>query len=562
MDFKNLVSAIRKGRTVASGDLLPFLSTPDRRKRGDVNRELAEAFADVGNLAQAAVFVRRAWILSDFSTDVLPLYVRIHAGLSDIEAIREAYKTLGMAAVARGDVADALANFNLWHYAYANHLKVDRYAYDWEVLAGIRKMAEPWRFETYPQRGPLNGRKIRLAYLVFGARHLNSVLVKINGMLARYHDRERFETIFFIPDPKHLVYQSRHARQAIKQFQEYGCKVVIPPAGFDLLKRLRAVATQIHETQPDMLITSAVLAEFEHYFIASLRPAPLTVGLIQGPPAQFAAPDLDWGISWSKHPLIDAPCNVSGVHIGLDLPAREAITPYAKRDFQIPEQCRVMMSGGRFFKFENVDFWKAVLRLLSKYSDLHYVAFGVSREQIPFLEPLLTSEISSRVHLLGWREDSLRILSLADILVDTYPSGGGHILIDAMSLGIPFVSFENNYMKNFDQTDWSVADEFVSIPELLVPRGDFGQFEHTFSRLLDDDAYRHRMGNLCREQIQQSMGDPEAGVRRYEEVIMDILHRKVSRQVDAESGGLGRGGDSRSTLGKWGEKIRDSLTGK
>ncbi|HRV45615.1 MAG TPA: hypothetical protein P5208_09955, partial [Smithellaceae bacterium] len=112
MDFKNLVSAIRKGQTVSSAALLPFLSTPDRKKRGDINRELAEAFVDAGNPAQAAVFVRRAWVLSDFSADVLPLYVRIHAGLSDIEAIREAYKTLGMAAVARGDVADALANFN------------------------------------------------------------------------------------------------------------------------------------------------------------------------------------------------------------------------------------------------------------------------------------------------------------------------------------------------------------------------------------------------------------------------------------------------------------------
>lgn len=562
MDFKDLVSAIRKGRTVASAELLPFLSTVDRKKRGDVNRELAQAFADVGNLAQAAVFVRRAWVLSDFSADLLPLYVRIHAGLSDIDAIREAYKTLGMAAAARGDVSDALANFNQWQYAYANHLKVDRYAYDWDVLSAIRKMAEPWRFGAYARRELSNERKIRLAYLVFGARHLNSVLVKINSMLARYHDRERFEATFFIPDPKHLVYQSRHARQAIKQFQEYGCKVVVPPAGFDLSKRLRAVASQIHETQPDVLITSAALAEFEHYFIASLRPAPLTVGLIQGPPAQFAAPDLDWGISWSKHPLIDAPCNVSLVHIGLDLPARETVKPYAKKDFQIPEQCRVMVSGGRFFKFENMDFWKAIVRLLSKYADLHYVAFGVSREQISFLEPLLTPDISSRVHLLGWREDSLSVLSLADILVDTYPSGGGHILVDAMALGIPFVSFENNYMKNFDQTDWSVADEFVSIPELLVPRGDFGQFDRTFSRLLDDDAYRRRMGDLCRDLIQQSMGDPAAGVRRYEELIMDILRRKVSRKVDAESGGIGGGGGSRSTLGKWRKKLRDSLTGK
>jgi glycosyltransferase involved in cell wall biosynthesis len=132
--------------------------------------------------------------------------------------------------------------------------------------------------------------------------------------------------------------------------------------------------------------------------------------------------------------------------------------------------------------------------------------------------------------LLGWREDILSIFCLADVVIDTYPSGGGHVLIDAMALGIPFVSFENNYMRNFDQTDWSVADEFVSIPELIVHRGDFEKFLDAVSKLIEDSEYRRRMGDLCREQIRASMGNPERGIRAYENVLLELINGKMKRQ--------------------------------
>jgi predicted O-linked N-acetylglucosamine transferase (SPINDLY family) len=224
--------------------------------------------------------------------------------------------------------------------------------------------------------------KIRLAYLIFGALHLNSVLVKINCMLARYHQKDHFEITFFIPDPQRSVNKSEQALGTIRQLRGYGCDVVISPNGSDLVNRLRAVASQIFDYQPDILITSAILAEFEHYFIASLQPAPLIVGLIQGPPQQFAAPDMDWGVSWSKHPLIDAPCDGSLVHIGLDLPDRESITPISRKYLNIPEEARIIMSGGRYVKFENLDFWKAVLEILLRFPDLYYVAVGVSKEHL------------------------------------------------------------------------------------------------------------------------------------------------------------------------------------
>jgi glycosyltransferase involved in cell wall biosynthesis len=353
------------------------------------------------------------------------------------------------------------------------------------------------------------------------------VLVKINLTFAKYHDKRRFEVSFFVPEPKRIVYASNAALETIEKLKKYSCNVVIAPGWRNNLNNLLAVANEIYKYKADVLITSALLAEFEHYFIASLRPAPVIIGLLQGPPAQFVAPTLDWSISWSKHPLIDSPCDCSLFHLGLDLPDRDSIKHYSKDDLGIPGDCEVLMSAGRHVKFQNADFWNGILDILACFPNVYYIAVGVSREQVPFLDALLTPELSKRIILMGWREDFLAILSLANVLIDTFPSGGGHVLIEAMSLGIPFISFENDYMKNFDQSEWSVADEFVSIPELMVKRNNFLQFKRIAGKLIDDTEYRMEMGRLCKEQVNILMGSAEEKVRKYESVLLRVIEKKV-----------------------------------
>lgn len=527
-NFGKLIERIRTDDHVKSSELLPYLSLEHSEERCHANYRLAEAYLEIGNFRQAKVFIDRAWILSNFSVEILSLYIKIHSELNDIESIRNAYKRLGMVEASKGNIAKALKYFNLWQYTYAHHRKLDKYDYDFDILERVEQLAEPWQFKEYPRSEPLNSRKIRLAYLMYGMAQSNNVIVKINLMLAKYHDKNRFEIAFFVPEPFFLLYglNWHQSRKNIKLLKGYNCDVIIAPSIASAEKRLLSVANQIYRYRPDILITNAMLAEMEHYFIASLRPAPLIVGLLQGPPQQFVSPIIDWGISWSKHPLIDSPCDSSLVHIGFDLPDRTSIKPYTKQALAIPDDSQILMSAGRHVKFQNRDFWKAILDILSRYPDLYYIAVGVSKEQVIFLDEISTSELSERIRLLGWREDCLSIFCLADIVIDTYPSGGGHVLIDAMALGIPFVSFENNYMQKFDQTDWSVADEFVSIPDLMINRGDFGQFKYAVSKLIDDKEYRSRMGGLCKERIHLSMSSPEKGVRTFEEHILKAIDKK------------------------------------
>ncbi len=522
MTLDDLVDAIRAGRGVRQADVLPHLLHERRADRCEANLRLAEAFADAGNFPQARVLAQRAWVLSAFSPALLPLYARIHEALEDVESIRGAYKRLGMIAANAGRTAEALWYFNEWQYAHVVHHAKDRYAYDFDVLDCIDRLAAPHRF-AHPPRPVPRDRRLRLAYLVQGVAEVNSVLVKIHQMLARYHDKSRFDVRIFVPESG-LVLSKRHAREAVERFRAHGCEVVTAPLELDDLNRLHGLAKRIHDFEPDALVGGALLVRFEQYYLASLRPAPITIGLLQGPPPQFVAPSLDWSISWSRHPLIDSPCDTSWLLIGLDLPDRAGLRPVERATLGIPEGAPVLLSAGRYVKFSDRRLWSVVRDVLAELPQAHYVVVGAEAGQLPFTPELMRGSME-RVHFLGWRSDPLELLCMADAVLDTFPSGGGHVLVDAMALGVPFASFENDYMGSYDQTDWSVADEFVTIPELVVPRGDLAACRAVVLRLLTDGGYRDRMGQVCRDAIRRSMGSPEASVRKLEQQIVSVIQR-------------------------------------
>lgn len=513
MGFETLLKLIRGGRDFDQMALLPYLCYESSEERGRVNFQLAEAFAQAGNYKQAKVFIGRAWLFSGFSEEVFDLYKLICERNDDIDSLREAYKRQGMRHAREGRIEQALAAFNQWQYALAAHYHLDKYTYDTDVLECVESLAQPFKFNEYQVSNHSVGQnKLRLAYLVYGAAHANSVLVKINQVFAKYHDKCVFDVAFFIPDSN---LSRKQIQECENNFKSCGVEVFFAPKHCKE-QRLVSFAGQIHEFQPDILITSAALAEFEHYFIALLRPAPLVIGLLQGPPQQFTAQGLDYAISWSRHPLIDSPVDTSFVKLGITLPDPAAVPRISRDAIGIPDDAIVLMSAGRYVKFQDADFWKNLVVLMNAYPDIYYVAVGVERSQIPSLMDFDINSIEKRMRFLGWRKDCVSLLTIADIVIDTYPSGGGHVLVDAMALGVPFVSFANNYLHAFDQTDWSVAEEFVTMPELIVPRGDFQRFAEVVGRLISDNSYRKEMSDKCARQIRLEMPTEEAGVRALE----------------------------------------------
>ena len=302
--------------------------------------------------------------------------------------------------------------------------------------------AKPDRFPvTLNNTEDLPHRKIRIAYLMKGIVALNSVLMKINLLFAKYHNKSIFEVSFYVPETELSVLNSPQGKGYKELFESYDTKLIAAPNIDDEEKKLLAVSKNIYDNSPDILITNAALVDFSHYFITSLRPAPITIGLVYGPPPQYAPLILDWSISAVKHPLMDCPVDCSLINLEFELPNRKDTVAYTKTDINLPHDAFILMSAGRFPKFQNQEFWKSIHDILIDHPGVYYVAIGVEENQISFLRNVLSPETTRRVRFLGWRADYLNFLILADVVLDTYPSGGGVVLVDAMSLGIPIVSF-------------------------------------------------------------------------------------------------------------------------
>ena len=537
MSLEAVLSRIASGESVSSSELLPYLCIERREQRANANLLLAEAYFESGrqdNLPHAKVFIRRAWLLSRFSPELLPLYTRIYSALDDVPGIRDAYKRVGMMMAAEGNVSEAIRHFDLWQYAYISFKNLDKYEYDFDILECMDRLAGPHRFSPKPRSELLKDGKIRVAYLVKGINELGSVLVKINLLFARFHDRSRVEPMFFVPESKNAVLASEVGREHLRLFESHGCELYMGPDVRATEDRLLAVASTIHSVRPDVLITSAGLAQFEHYFITSLRPAPFVIGFVQGPPEQFAPPALDWGLAWSKHPLIDCPVNCTLIRMDMELPERSELVPYEMSELGLPSDAFVVATAGRFVKFQEPEFWRAVIELLDEHPRLYYLAMGVEEALIPFLPSMLSQETRSRIRFLGWRgDDYLRTLCMTDIVIDTFPSGGGAVLSDAWALGIPVVTFRNNYMRLYDQNDWSPAEELIDMPEVIVPRGDFAQMKRVVSRLIEDSEHRLDIGRRSQAQFRQMWGNPARAIRTCEDAYFRILEQELLGHASA-----------------------------
>lgn len=108
--------------------------------------------------------------------------------------------------------------------------------------------------------------------------------------------------------------------------------------------------------------------------------------------------------------------------------------------------------------------------------------------------------------------------------------------MDAMALGIPTVTFKNNFMRFFDQTDWPPGQWIVDVPELIADCYELAGFVKILERLIDDKDFRQKMGLLCREKALSQRSRPNQMAKDSKNIYEKILTKKISEQSsDADS---------------------------
>lgn len=560
IEFKSILNKIKKGEAVDDSLLLPFLTLESREVRWQVNLQLAAAYyqqheqqREGQSLRRAGSCIERALLLSRYSAEVLPLYIEINRALQDVAAIKEAFKRVGVEHAAQGNFGEALALFDRWAYAHAEFSGIDIHTYDPDIIASVERMSALHRFEARDRVRRRQGGRIRLAYLMHGLTQVNSVLVKIDQVFARLHDKARFEIAYFTTEDESTIVASPDAQSAIENIRRNDCKMVVPRRGENLYEHLISVGNLIYDFEPDILITSAGLGTFQSYFITCLKPAPVVISFNQGPSPQFSWHTFDHSISWFQTNISDCPADCSYVPLEFDWPANEGVPATPRSSQDIPAAATVIVSGGRWPKFQEPHFWRAMIELLRERADLYWIVIGVVADQVPFLSSLLTPEVQLRIRFLGWRTDYLELIAAADLVVDSYPVGGGVFLMEAMSLGIPVISFTHDYISAFSNNDCSGGDEIVGIPELLITRGDFEQLTNLISKLAVDREYRLHLGTRCFEWIHQTRGEPARMVRRCEEIYERVL--RVACEASEAS-------DAQGVTGRWEDLSGDDVPDK
>jgi len=261
-----------------------------------------------------------------------------------------------------------------------------------------------------------------------------------------------------------------------------------------------------------------------------MNPAPIRIGFVFAHPAQFISKSFDYCITWVNR--IANNCPIPCLNSGFTyIPFVRTLQKLKREDYNIPDNAVTIISSGRYQKFQNIHFLNSVIDSMMDMPNLHYIIVGLSENKLPPLN-LSDEKIKQRIHIFEWSPDYEKYLSLADICLDTYPSGGGFVLMDAASLHIPIVSFTDSTSESFDQYDWNPAQEiFIQDSILLVDRNNLLELKSVINKLYVDKEYRIEMGNKAYISVIELYNNIDKNVKKIENLYIKLVNSKIYGKV-------------------------------
>lgn len=532
MTLDQLSAAIGRGEEIATAELVPHLAAESRDVRLAVNAELAMAYlkrSDAASRAQAKIFTDRAWLLARHAPDLLSWVVNQYRALGDAEAVRDAYKRVGMDFAFRGDLARAIQAFTAMQYAVNNVTGRDRIEYDFDAIGVVDALLANQRFTSWPA-GSRAGEPVRIAYLLKGLLEDDSNLMAILESFARYHDRARFAVQFWSIDTAADVARSPKGAEWLRRFRDLGYEVQLAEAGgATFVESTIALCQRLRASAPDVLLTSAGFADYRYYLVSALRPAPLVGGFIHGGSmALFAPPCQDFTIAWPRQCQIDAPVDATLVNLEVELSAIHTAEPLSRKALGLVGSGPLLLSAGRPQKLQEPAYWDAVAAILTAHPDASLLVVGATLAQLPAVAAL-PEPLRRRVHPLGWRTDYRRILRSVDVVLDTWPMGGGIVLMEAMAVGIPVVACRHDFLTRYDQTRSTGTEAFMDVPELQVAPGDPAAMVRVVARLLAEPSWRAEISARVARSFAERNGQPERMVRSCEQILWQRIRGHAAR---------------------------------
>ena len=124
--------------------------------------------------------------------------------------------------------------------------------------------------------------------------------------------------------------------------------------------------------------------------------------------------------------------------------------------------------------------------------------------------------ITDRVQLLGFQQETLRIIAAMDALVlpATRPEGLGGVLLEAMAVGVPVIATRLG-------GPLEIIEDRVS--GLLVEPRQPAQLAHALAELLDDPQLGQAIGGAGRQVVEQRF-DAARTTAQIQQIYASLLH--------------------------------------
>jgi protein O-GlcNAc transferase len=247
---------------------------------------------------------------------------------------------------------------------------------------------------------------------------------------------------------------------------------------------IQQAARQITEQKPDILFYADLGMNVTTYCLAGLRLAPVQC-VTWGHPVTSGLSTVDYFISSRAAEPENAQAHYSEQLVLLDrLPTyyyrpKAAVDANQRQTFGLSESAHLYICPQSLFKF-HPDFDAILAAILQGDADgelilvSHYSA-AVNQQLLERFKTTMP-DVLERVRILPriGREDFLKLLSCADVLLDPIHFGGGNTSYEALALGIPIVTWPSAFMRGrataacylqMDLTGLTVhsAEEYVAL---------------------------------------------------------------------------------------------------
>ncbi|WP_420430184.1 hypothetical protein [Kordiimonas sp.] len=495
--------------------------------RVDANLRDAEHWQAAGDLDLAEVCLRRAFELTGHSAEISERLASLLTQNNKLEDAREVLQAGLHQAVQSGDLDLIVQCYRRWQYYTTQSVGVEDYRFDFLALAGMERAVADLKAQltitSMAQQGEVNPLQPKVLYVGTNLAQVGSVLAKVLLSMIDAHDTSKFEFGLVFTDDEKKLYNTEETAALIHLAEAKGWMLFLEP-DLTVTGRVTKLARRLHDWRPDLLVTNCALASAEGLLLSASLPNILRCSLVVGPPPLFAAPNSDFVVASDERLLMECPVDGVVVPVETTLPDRDDVQPAYRSEIDIPATARIVVAAGRYTKF-SAQYCDTLAKILSGNERIFLLTLGIPKNEEENFLARFPNQVASRIRIVPWGRNYLGHLILGDLLIDTFPSGGGITVQDAMALEIPSICVGDDVRRPYKSDQWSVAYKFA-LPELVVAPGKEEGIVSLALAYMSDTIDSASLKERCRSHVAALRGDPVRMTKLHEEVYSMLLEQR------------------------------------